>query len=119
MEAYLYDMSEPTATYCIVWITAGSLEEASAIARTVVAENLAACCTVLPSVRSVYRWKGEVHEDEEHLLICKTRHSMFARLEARVRELHSYELPEIICTGITDGSAPYLKWIDETLSAAP
>lgn len=111
-------MSEPTATYCIVWITAGSLEQATAIARTMVEERLAACCTVLPAVRSVYRWKGDVHEDEEHLLICKTRISMFARLEARVRELHSYELPEIIRTDIAGGSAPYLEWIDETLSAA-
>ncbi|MBE0642970.1 MAG: divalent-cation tolerance protein CutA [Bacteroidetes bacterium] len=111
-------MAEPTGTYCIAWITAGSLQEASALARALVEEHLAACCNVLPGIRSVYRWQGAVHEDEEHLLLCKTRRSLFEQLAARVRELHSYELPEIICTDITDGSAPYLNWIDESLSAA-
>jgi periplasmic divalent cation tolerance protein len=111
-------MAEPTGTYCIAWITAGSLQEASALAHALVEEHLAACCNVLPGIRSVYRWQGTVHEDEEHLLLCKTRRSLFSQLVTRVRELHSYELPEIICTDITDGSAPYLNWIDESLSAA-
>lgn len=111
-------MAEPTGTYCIAWITAGSLQEASALAHGLVEERLAACCSILPGIRSVYRWQGTVHEDEEYLLLCKTQHALFPQLAARVRELHSYEVPEIICTEIMDGSTPYLNWIDETLSAA-
>ncbi len=111
-------MAEPTGTYCIAWITAGSQQEASAIAHALVEEHLAACCNIVPGIRSVYRWQGAVHEDDEHLLLCKTRRSLFDALAARVRELHSYEVPEIVCTDITAGSAPYLNWIDESLSAA-
>lgn len=111
-------MAEPTGTYCIAWITAGSRQEASTLAHALVEEHLAACCSMLPGIISVYRWQGKMHEDEECLLLCKTRRSLFVQLAARVRELHSYELPEIVCTDITDGSAPYLKWIEESLSAA-
>lgn len=111
-------MAEPTGTYCIAWITAGSMDEASAIAHALVEDGLAACCSMLAGMRSVYRWQGTIHEDAEVLLLCKTRRSAFSRLAARVRELHSYDVPEIICTDISDGSAPYLNWIDESLSAA-
>ena len=110
-------MAEPSGTYCIAWITAGSVAEASAIARALVEERLAACCNLLPGITSVYRWQGAVREDEEVLLICKTRGDGFDRLVARVRELHSYEVPEIIRTDITAGSPPYLSWIEESLAA--
>jgi periplasmic divalent cation tolerance protein len=112
-------MEEPTATYCIVWITAGSMDEASAIAQALVEERLAACCNVIPGIRSVYRWQDAVQVDAEVLLICKTRRSVYDGLAERVRELHSYDVPEIICTDIACGSVPYLKWIDESLSPAP
>ncbi len=116
--AIFVDMAEPTGTYCIVWITAGSQQEASALAHALVEEHLAACCSILPGVRSVYLWQGSVQEDEECLLVCKTRRSLFGQISSRVRELHSYDLPEVICTDIVDGSTAYLNWIDESLSAA-
>ena len=112
-------MAEPSGTYCIAWITAGSAAEASTIARALVEERLAACCNVLPGIRSVYRWQGAVQEDEEVLLLCKTRRGTFDRLAARVRELHSYDVPEIICTDIAAGSPAYLNWIEESLSPSP
>ena len=111
-------MAEPSGTYCIAWITAGSVTEATTIARALVEERLAACCTLLPGITSVYRWQGAVREDEEVLLFCKTRHDLFESLAVRVRELHSYEVPEIICTDLAHGSRPYLQWIEESLSPA-
>ncbi|HIK29747.1 MAG TPA: divalent-cation tolerance protein CutA [Oscillatoriales cyanobacterium M59_W2019_021] len=104
------DANEPE--YGIVLVTAGSPEEAEAIARTLVEHRLTACVTLLP-VRSVYSWQGEVHADEEWQLIAKTELAQFPSLEAKIRELHSYEVPEIIALPIVAGSQPYLNWIGE------
>lgn len=111
-------MADPNDTYCIVWVTAGSVAEATTIARALVEERLAACCNLLPGITSVYRWQGKVQEDEEVLLLCKTRHDLFESLAVRVRELHSYEVPEIVCTDLAHGSRPYFQWIEESLSPA-
>ena len=111
-------MAETTDEYVITWITAASAEEATVIARALVEKRLAACCGVLPGVRSIYRWQDAVREDAEALLMCKTRRTAFDQLVACVRELHSYEVPEIISTAITGGFPPYLQWIDESLSRA-
>ena len=96
--------------YGVVLVTTGSKEEAGAIARTLVEANLAACVSLLP-IQSVYTWQGEVHQDEEWQLIIKTDLSQFSSLEAKIREIHSYELPEIIALPILQGSQPYLDWI--------
>lgn len=116
--SHICGMVDLTGEYVIAWITAATADEAAMIARVLVEERLAACCGVLPGVRSIYRWQNAVQEDVEAVVMCKTRQSEFDRLAARTRELHSYELPEIICTAITDGSVPYLQWIDESLSRA-
>ena len=112
-------MANPDATYCVVLVTAGSHENAGLIARTLVEERLAACCNILPGIRSVYRWEGRVTEDEELLLICKSQSALFPRLERRVRDLHTYDVPEVVMLPLTEGSAPYLAWIDESLSGSP
>ena len=112
-------MANPDATYCAVLVTAGSHENAGLIARTLVEEHLAACCSILPGVRSVYRWEGRVTEDEELLLVCKTQTALFPQLERRVRDLHTYDVPEVIMLPLTAGSAPYLAWIDASLSGSP
>jgi periplasmic divalent cation tolerance protein len=109
-------MANENAEYCVIHITASSDEEARRIAAALVAEHLVACCSILPGVRSIYRWNGNVQEDEELLLMCKSRSELFSRIVTRVRELHSYEVPEIIRVPIDEGSTPYLKWIDESLS---
>lgn len=99
----------------LILVTAGTEEEAAKIGRTLVEEKLAACANIVPRIRSIYRWKGEIHDERESLVLIKTRTSMFHALKARVRELHSYEVPEITALPITHGLQEYLDWvIDET-----
>ena len=108
-------MANPDATYCVILVTAGTRDNAGLIARTLVEERLAACCNILSNIRSVYRWNDHVEEDEEILLICKSQAALFPRIERRVRDLHTYDVPEVIMLPVTAGSAPYLTWIDESL----
>ncbi len=96
--------------YGVVLVTAGSKEEAGAIAHTLVTSNLAACVSLLP-IQSVYTWQGEVHQDEEWQLMIKTDLSQFSILAEKIQEIHSYELPEIIALPILKGSKPYLDWM--------
>jgi len=98
----------------VVFITASSPEEASKIARALVEERLSGCVNIIKDIRSIYRWQDEVQDEQEALLIIKTRGGLFERLEKRVRELHSYSVPEVIAIEITEGSAPYLKWLRES-----
>ncbi|MEO0455783.1 MAG: divalent-cation tolerance protein CutA [Cyanobacteria bacterium P01_A01_bin.114] len=91
----------------IVLVTAGSETEAKLIASALVESNLAACVNIFP-VQSVYRWQGEICQDLECQL---TDLALFSTLEAKVRALHSYEVPEIIAIALTDGSPPYLSWL--------
>ena len=104
------------AEFYVVLVTAGSREDAEKIASTLVEERLAGCCNIVPRVRSVYRWKGKICRDEETLLLIKTRRGRLAKLRARVVELHSYEVPEIIALPIRDGHRPYLDWLGQETS---
>ena len=97
----------------IVLITAASEDEAAKIGRTLVDEKLAACANIIPGIRSIYTWKGETCDDTECLMVVKTVAANFDALERRVRELHSYEVPEVIAIPIIKGSAPYLDWVEE------
>jgi periplasmic divalent cation tolerance protein len=87
---------------------------AEQIAERLVVQRLAACVNIT-QVRSVYRWQGELCRDREELLICKTLQSRLDAVTEMIRELHSYELPEIIAIPITGGFAGYLSWIEESL----
>ena len=95
----------------VVFVTVGSEEEGLRIARTVVEEQLAACVNMITAVRSIYSWKGQVCDDPEVLLVIKTRQAVFPRLEARVKELHSYDVAEVIALPVTAGSSDYLNWV--------
>lgn len=99
--------------YIVVFMTAPSEDEAAAIGRTVVEDGLAACCNIVPGLRSIYRWQGKLCDEQEVLCILKTRASLFQTLKDRIVELHSYEVPEVIAIDIKDGHTDYLKWIDE------
>jgi periplasmic divalent cation tolerance protein len=99
----------------VVLVTAGSSEEAECIARTLVEEGLVACVNLVPGIRSIYRWQGKVADDGEILLVAKTRRDSFAALERRVRELHSYYVPEVLALAVVDGSAGYLRWLAEAV----
>lgn len=95
-----------------VTTTVGSRDDAESLAALLVEEKLAACVQFWP-ISSVYRWKGQVESASEHLLVAKTRTSAVARLVSRIRENHSYELPEVLVTPIEDGSPDYLKWVSD------
>lgn len=97
----------------LVAITVGTGEEASTIARTLVEERLVACVQIISRIRSIYRWKGEICDEEEQLLLMKTRSDLFSTLQERIRELHSYEVPEIVCFPIAAGLPEYLSWVVE------
>ena len=99
----------------VVLSTAGTEDEASRIASALVERRLAACVNVVPGVSSTYRWQGAVQTDREWLLVVKTRRDRFEAVRAAIRELHSYEVPEIVMLDIADGDAAYLAWIDASL----
>lgn len=96
---------------CVVLVTAPSMEKAAEIARTLVDESLIACANLIPGVRSIYRWKGELCDEAEVLVVMKTRTERFAAVEARVRALHMYEVPEILQLPVEAGHQPYLDWV--------
>lgn len=99
----------------VVLSTVGKAEDAERIAHALVERRLAACVNVVAGVRSVYRWKGRVEEDEERLLVIKTRRDRFEALKEALVALHPYELPEAIVLAIEAGHAPYLGWLDESV----
>lgn len=84
---------------------------AANIARRLVEERLAACVSVLPGMQSTFHWRGETHVDEEVLLLIKTTRDAYPALAARLLELHSYELPEIIAVDVCAAHAPYAAWV--------
>ncbi|OKH23247.1 divalent-cation tolerance protein CutA [Hydrococcus rivularis NIES-593] len=107
-------MKQKATDYGIVLVTASSQAEGEAIASALVELKLAACVTLLP-VRSIYTWQGQVNSEEEWQLLIKTNLSQFSVLEAKIKELHSYQVPEIIALPIVAGSQSYLNWIGENV----
>lgn len=95
----------------VAMTTAPSADKAAEIARTLVAEGLAACINLIPGVRSVYSWKGELCDDAEVLCMIKTRVDRIEALRTRLLTLHPYELPELVVLNVTGGHVPYLEWI--------
>lgn len=95
----------------IVLVTAATEKEAAAIAEALVEREEAACVNVVPMVRSVYRWKGKVWNETEQLLVIKTTPPAFEDVKRTVKELHSYELPEILAVTVADGEPNVLAWI--------
>lgn len=104
--------------YLTVFCSVPDPDTARRIARTVVHEGLAACVNLLPGLTSVYRWQGQVEESQELLLIIKTRRERYEALEARIKALHPYQVPEIIALALEAGSKRYLDWISESTGLA-
>lgn len=98
----------------ITFVTCKDRRQAAAIARSLVKEKLAACVNVVPGVTSIYRWEGRVEEAREVLLVIKSRRALSKRLVARVRALHSYEVPEVVTIPIAAGNPAYLRWVRES-----
>jgi periplasmic divalent cation tolerance protein len=93
-----------------------SLEEAERIARAVVEKQLAACVNLLPAVRSIYRWKDAVEDQQETLLLMKSSRGLFDQLRAQIEKMHSYEVPEVIAIPMVAGSQGYLDWMNRVLA---
>jgi periplasmic divalent cation tolerance protein len=86
------------------------------MAEKLVSEKLAACVSSIPNVTSVYRWRGKVEQSKEVMLVAKTSEKKLDRLIHRIKELHSYEIPEILVLRVERGLPEYLKWLEESLS---
>ncbi|MBI4241224.1 MAG: divalent-cation tolerance protein CutA [Candidatus Rokubacteria bacterium] len=99
----------------VVLVTTSSAEEGQRIARALVAEHLAACVNVLPGVRSVFFWDGQLQEAAEALLVVKTRRECYEALQQRVLELHGYSVPEVLALSVETGSPAYLAWVGDTV----
>jgi periplasmic divalent cation tolerance protein len=105
-------MSEtPSTEVIVVFITGPNEKEAAGIARSLGESKLAACVNIIKNIRSIYSWQGNIEDDSEVLMIVKTKKGLFSALSSRIRELHSYDVPEIIALPLIDGSEDYIKWL--------
>jgi len=104
--------------YAVILTTAADQTQAQELAALLVEQRLAACVQMLP-IYSCYRWKGQVMNDEEILLLIKTRADLYEEVEAFIKEHHSYEVPEIIQLPVQQGSKPYLNWIITNTKGEP
>jgi len=107
-------MDQP-ATHIVVFITTSSTKEAETIGRALVEGRLAACVNISSGVRSLFRWRGVIEDQEEVLLLVKSRSDLLPRIIEAVKRLHSYTVPEVIALPILAGSPDYLAWIDESI----
>lgn len=101
--------------HAVIFITVGSKDEGLTIARALVGERLVSCVNVICGVTSIYRWRGKVEEGSECLLMAKTEKSAVERVAERVRELHSYSIPEVVAIDVTGGLKEYLDWVSESV----
>ncbi len=95
----------------LVFTTLPSADKAAEVAKLLVEERLAACANLLPAVRSIYHWQGKLHDENEVLVLLKTRAEHLERLKLRILELHPYELPEVLAVPVEAGYQPYLEWL--------
>ena len=103
------------AEISVVVATVPDAEVGRRLARSLLQERLIACANLVPGVTSLYRWEGEVQEEDESLVVMKTRSELVPRLIARIPELHPYELPEVLALRVADGLPAYCRWVlDET-----
>jgi periplasmic divalent cation tolerance protein len=105
-------MIEP-GEFVIVLTTVETEADAGRLARTLVEERLAACVNILAAMTSVYRWQGRIQQEHEHQLVMKTQSARIPALQARLRELHPYDVPELLVVPVMSGSEEYLGWVRE------
>jgi len=104
-------------TYIVVLVTASGKEEAERIVNALLKEKLIACANIFGPVSSNFWWKGKIDSAEEYMVFMKTDEKLFEELAERVRQLHSYEVPEIIALPIIKGFRKYLEWIEENVKS--
>jgi len=101
----------------LIFVMTANEHEGATIARALVEERLAACVNLITPVRSIYRWRNAIEDTRECLLLIKTRSRHYAKIELRVKQLHSYEVPEIVAITFAHGAPDYLQWIREATAA--
>jgi periplasmic divalent cation tolerance protein len=111
-------MLEANAQARIVLTTESTLDEANKLGRTLVEERLVACATLLPVVQSIYHWKDQIQSAPETMILLKTSADKLEALEARMRELHTYRLPEFLVIPVEQGSKSYLEWLFASLAGS-
>jgi periplasmic divalent cation tolerance protein len=107
------------ADFIIVFVTVPDTELATHIAKTLVGEKLVACVNILPNLRSIYAWEGNVCDEDELLCVLKTRKDLFDDVRERVLDLHPYQVPEIVALPLALGSQPYLAWLAAETRTTP
>jgi periplasmic divalent cation tolerance protein len=108
-------MAESICPARIVLTTVANPDEGAMLAGTLVEERLAACASLIPGVQSIYHWEGQIESSTETLVLLKTTAEQLPTLEARLRELHSYQVPEFLVLDVDSGSHPYLGWLQASL----
>ncbi len=101
--------------YSMVYITTSGDLESKKIARKLLEEKLAACINIIPTIESMYLWKGTIEEDSESIMFVKTKSELVGKVIKRVEQLHSYEIPCILEIRVNNGSNNYLKWMESEL----
>jgi len=95
----------------LVFTTLPNADAALELARNLVQERLAACANIMPAIRSIYKWQGKIQDENEVLVLLKTKHDQFERLKSRILELHPYEVPEVLAIPVEQGYGAYLEWL--------
>lgn len=103
-------------SYVVIFSTTPSADEAQKISTALVEKRLVACSIAIGGARSTYRWKGKICNDQEVMLVMKTRKEKVEGVKRELKKLHSYECPELIVLPVSDGLPDYLKWIDESVA---
>lgn len=101
--------------YILVLCTCPDEETATSIAENVVAQNLAACINIIPAIKSIYHWQGNVESAQESLMLIKTQKDKFDSLSNTITTMHPYETPEVISVDMSNGLPEYLKWLSSTM----
>src|SRR5258708_39092587 len=102
----------------VVFSTCESQEEAARVARHLVEQRVAACVSILPGARSIYRWKDQIEDTAEWLLVIKSRRDLLPAIRHEIEKTHSYEVPEVVALQVVGGSENYLAWLDHELAPA-
>ena len=101
--------------YSMIYITTSGVEESKKIAKILLEERIVACCNIIPQIESLYWWKGEIEEDQESLLLTKTRSNLVDKVISRVEKIHTYDTPCALEIHIKKGSENYLDWLENSL----
>ena len=96
----------------IIYSTTGNIEEARKIAKILVEEKLVACVNIIPKIESIYRWQGSIEEDDECVLLAKTTDKNVDKTIQRIKELHSYDVPDVVALPVGNGLKEYLNWVE-------